>query len=34
VDAVARATRFAGSVPCALRGNGAASVLRDEVMNI
>jgi hypothetical protein len=32
VDAVARATRFAGSMPCALRGNGAAGVLRDEVM--
>ncbi|MBV8226652.1 MAG: hypothetical protein JO232_15845 [Verrucomicrobia bacterium] len=32
VDAVARATRLAGSVLCALRGNGVASVLRDEVM--
>jgi hypothetical protein len=32
VDAVARATRFAGSVPCALRGNRVAGVLRDEVM--
>jgi hypothetical protein len=32
VDGVAGATRFAGSVPCALRGNGAAGVLRDEVM--
>jgi hypothetical protein len=32
VDVVARGSRFAGSVPCALRGNGAAGVLRDEVM--
>ena len=32
VDGVARATRFAGLVPCALRGNGAAGVLRDKIM--
>jgi len=32
VDAVARATRFAGSVVCRLRGSGAAGVLRDEIM--
>ena len=32
VDAVVGARRFAGSVPCALRDDGAAGVLRDEVM--
>jgi len=32
VDAVGRATRCAGSVPCALRDDGAAGVLGDEVI--